>query len=146
MRYQADIQARQIVMQAHDMAAAANIDSGVCNRKWEEKQQSNQRRKKERDTWLTFSTQPTQEEKDKGLTTVFKRDDKALKRRGTDDREKDPAFVSDTYSGFAFLLLFACVLTLYVECYPGAFETAMYACESDDEEDLTKMGIYLYYL
>jgi IK cytokine len=47
------------------------------------------------------------------------------KKRTVDEREKDPGFVSETYS----------------ECYPGSFETAMYAYESDEEEDLTKMDM-----
>jgi len=47
------------------------------------------------------------------------------KRRETDEREKDPAFISDTYS----------------ECYPGAYETAEFAYESDEEEDLSKMDL-----
>jgi len=47
------------------------------------------------------------------------------KRKGVDEREKETSFVSDTYT----------------ECYPGAYETAMYAYESDEEEDLTKMDM-----
>jgi IK cytokine len=69
--------------------------------------------------------EPTQEEKDKGLTTVFRRDDSRLRKyKETDEREKDPAFVSDTYT----------------ECYPGAYETSL-AYESDEEEDITKMDL-----
>lgn len=34
-----------------------------------------------------------------------------------------------------------------IECYPASYETAMYAYESDDdEEDITKMGITNYYI
>ncbi|KAI4380311.1 hypothetical protein MLD38_006516 [Melastoma candidum] len=46
----------------------------------------------------------TQEEKDRGLGSVFKRDDQRLQqRREKDAREKDPNFISEIYS----------------ECYPG---------------------------
>ncbi|KAI3902158.1 hypothetical protein MKW92_040994 [Papaver armeniacum] len=46
----------------------------------------------------------TQEEKDRGLGSVFKRDDQRLQQlREKDAREKDPNFISDSYS----------------ECYPG---------------------------
>lgn len=45
-----------------------------------------------------------QEQRDRGIATVFRRDDAALARRKvTDKRELDPSFVSDVYS----------------ECYPG---------------------------
>jgi IK cytokine len=46
----------------------------------------------------------TQEEKDRGLGSVFKRDDQRLQQlREKDAREKDPNFISESYS----------------ECYPG---------------------------
>jgi len=66
----------------------------------------------------------SQEERDRGLPTVFRREG-ADNRRETDQREKDPSFVSETYS----------------ECYPGSYETAIYAYESDEEEDLSKMDL-----
>jgi len=47
-----------------------------------------------------------------------------FKRKETDEREKDPSFISDSYS----------------ECYPGTFEGISYAAyDSEEEEDLTKM-------
>ncbi|KAF8821243.1 RED family protein [Cardiosporidium cionae] len=69
----------------------------------------------------------TTKDQDKGLHSVYKRDEEALKKRGDEDeREKDPAYISDTY----------------MECYPGfgadvSFE--MYG--SDDEEDRSKMDM-----
>uniref|UniRef100_A0A0D3HRC3 RED-like N-terminal domain-containing protein n=1 Tax=Oryza barthii TaxID=65489 RepID=A0A0D3HRC3_9ORYZ len=58
----------------------------------------------------------TQADKDRGLGSVFKRDDERLKQlREKDSREKDPNFISDSYS----------------ECYPG----------SDEEDDLSKMDM-----
>mmetsp|Transcript_11753 Transcript_11753/g.22348 ORF Transcript_11753/g.22348 Transcript_11753/m.22348 type:complete len:264 (+) Transcript_11753:2-793(+) len=65
----------------------------------------------------------TQAEKDAGLGSVFKRNDDDLKqRRETDVRERDPSFVSDSYS----------------ECYPGYQEYSAQVV-SDDDEDLTQM-------
>eukprot|EP00898_Chlorokybus_atmophyticus_P006212 jgi/Chlat1/6592/Chrsp46S06088 len=69
----------------------------------------------------------TQAEKDRGLGSVFKRDDERLQAmREKDSREKDPNFISESYS----------------ECYPGYQEYATEVIEgSDDEEDLTKMDM-----
>eukprot|EP01018_Ginkgo_biloba_P012246 Gb_08082 [translate_table: standard] len=68
----------------------------------------------------------TQEEKDRGLGSVFKRDDQRLQqRREKDAREKDPNFISESYS----------------ECYPGYQEYNREVVDSDDEDDLTKMDM-----
>lgn len=68
----------------------------------------------------------TQEEKDRGLGSVFKRDDqRLLQLREKDAREKDPNFVSESYS----------------ECYPGYQEYNREVVDSDDEDDLSKMDM-----
>ncbi|KAL5572289.1 hypothetical protein UlMin_021886 [Ulmus minor] len=68
----------------------------------------------------------TQEEKDRGLGSVFKRDDQRLQQlREKDAREKDPNFISESYS----------------ECYPGYQEYNREIVDSDDEDDLTKMDM-----
>lgn len=68
----------------------------------------------------------TQEEKDRGLGSVFKRDDVRLQQlREKDAREKDPNFVSESYS----------------ECYPGYQEYNREVVGSDDEDDLSKMDM-----
>lgn len=68
----------------------------------------------------------TQDEKDRGLGSVFKRDDQRLQQcREKDAREKDPNFISESYS----------------ECYPGYQEYNREVVDSDDEEDLTKMDM-----
>lgn len=68
----------------------------------------------------------TQEEKDRGLGSVFKRDDqRLLSRRERDAREKDPNFISESYS----------------ECYPGYQEYNREIVESDEDEDLSKMDM-----
>lgn len=68
----------------------------------------------------------TQEEKDRGLGSVFKRDDQRLQqRREMDAREKDPNFISASYS----------------ECYPGYQEYNREIVDSDEDEDLTKMDM-----
>ncbi|XP_071733533.1 suppressor of mec-8 and unc-52 protein homolog 2 [Rutidosis leptorrhynchoides] len=69
----------------------------------------------------------TQEEKDRGLGSVFKRDDVRLQQlREKDAREKDPNFVSESYS----------------ECYPGYQEYNREVVGSDDDEDdLSKMDM-----
>ncbi|CAN0901204.1 Suppressor of mec-8 and unc-52 protein homolog 2 [Linum grandiflorum] len=68
----------------------------------------------------------TQEEKDRGLGSVFKRDDQRLQQlREKDAREKDPNFVSESYS----------------ECYPGYQEYNREVVDSDDEDDLSKMDM-----
>ncbi|XP_031477597.1 suppressor of mec-8 and unc-52 protein homolog 2 [Nymphaea colorata] len=68
----------------------------------------------------------TQEEKDRGLGSVFKRDDRRLQQlREKDAREKDPNFISESYS----------------ECYPGYQEYNHEIVDSDDEADLTKMDM-----
>jgi len=69
-----------------------------------------------------------QDEKDRGMASVFRRDDGRLRKmRETDQREKDPSFVSESYS----------------ECYPGSYETSyMFASyDSDEEEDFSKMDM-----
>ncbi|KAF0911619.1 hypothetical protein E2562_011236 [Oryza meyeriana var. granulata] len=68
----------------------------------------------------------TQADKDRGLGSVFKRDDERLKQlREKDAREKDPNFISDSYS----------------ECYPGYQEYNHEIAGSDDEDDLSKMDM-----
>lgn len=68
----------------------------------------------------------TQEEKDRGFGSVFKRDDQRLQqRREMDAREKDPNFISASYS----------------ECYPGYQEYNREIVDSDEDEDLTKMDM-----
>ncbi|GAB2291588.1 Smu-2 suppressor of mec-8 and unc-52 protein [Dionaea muscipula] len=68
----------------------------------------------------------TQEEKDRGLGSVFKRDDQRLQQlREKDAREKDPNFISESYS----------------ECYPGYQEYDREVVDSDDEDDLSKMDM-----
>ncbi|KAL6974451.1 Smu-2 suppressor of mec-8 and unc-52 protein [Sarracenia purpurea var. burkii] len=68
----------------------------------------------------------TQEEKDRGLGSVFKRDDQRLQQlRERDAREKDPNFISESYS----------------ECYPGYQEYNREIVDSDDEDDLSKMDM-----
>ncbi|XP_043704969.1 suppressor of mec-8 and unc-52 protein homolog 2 [Telopea speciosissima] len=68
----------------------------------------------------------TQEEKDRGLGSVFKRDDQRLQQlRERDAREKDPNFISESYS----------------ECYPGYQEYNREVVDSDDEDDLSKMDM-----
>lgn len=68
----------------------------------------------------------TQEDKDRGLGSVFKRDDQRLQqRRERDAREKDPNFISESYS----------------ECYPGYQEYNREVVDSDEDEDLTKMDM-----
>nr|CAB3459342.1 unnamed protein product [Digitaria exilis] len=68
----------------------------------------------------------TQADKDRGLGSVFKRDDQRLNQlREKDAREKDPNFISDSYS----------------ECYPGYQEYHNEVAGSDDEDDLSKMDM-----
>ncbi|VVB09074.1 unnamed protein product [Arabis nemorensis] len=68
----------------------------------------------------------SQEEKDRGLGSVFKRDDQRLQQlRERDAREKDPTFVSENYS----------------ECYPGYQEYNHEIVGSDEEADLSKMDM-----
>ncbi|XP_020101197.1 suppressor of mec-8 and unc-52 protein homolog 2 [Ananas comosus] len=68
----------------------------------------------------------TQEDKDRGLGSVFKRDDQRLQQlREKDAREKDPNFISESYS----------------ECYPGYQEYNHEIVDSDDEADLSKMDM-----
>ena len=68
----------------------------------------------------------TQAEKDRGLGSVFKRDDQRLNQlREKDARERDPNFISDSYS----------------ECYPGYQEYNNEIAGSDDEDDLSKMDM-----
>lgn len=68
----------------------------------------------------------SQEEKDRGLGSVFKRDDQRLQQlREKDSREKDPNFISESYS----------------ECYPGYQEYNREVVDSDDEADLSKMDM-----
>ncbi|KAI3814431.1 hypothetical protein L1987_14071 [Smallanthus sonchifolius] len=75
----------------------------------------------------TYEMDPmTQEEKDRGLGSVFKRDDVRLQQlREKDAREKDPNFISESYS----------------ECYPGYQEYNREVVDSDDEDDLSKMDM-----
>ncbi|CBZ56130.1 hypothetical protein NCLIV_065560 [Neospora caninum Liverpool] len=64
----------------------------------------------------------TTEEQDKGFHSVFRRDEKTMLQQRLqvlhDDREKDPAFVSDTYA----------------ECYPGFGSEVAYLGYDSDEE------------
>ncbi|KAJ0724078.1 putative RED-like protein [Helianthus annuus] len=62
------------------------------------------KKKKDKDSKGDYIVMMTQEEKDRGLGSVFKRDDMRLQQlREKDAREKDPNFISESYS----------------ECYPG---------------------------
>ncbi|KAK1620801.1 hypothetical protein QYE76_026318 [Lolium multiflorum] len=68
----------------------------------------------------------TQADKDKGLGSIFKNDDDRLKQlREKDAREKDPNFISDSYSA----------------CYPGFQGYNQEIAGSDDEDDLSKMDM-----
>ena len=68
----------------------------------------------------------TQEEKERGLGSVFKRDDQRLQQlKEKDSREKDPNFISESYS----------------ECYQGYQEYNREIVDSDDEDDLSKMDM-----
>lgn len=68
----------------------------------------------------------TQEQRDRGLGSVFKRDDQRLQQlREKDAREKDPNFISESYS----------------ECYPGYQEYNREVVDSEDEDDLSKMDM-----
>nr|CEL70886.1 TPA: RED family protein N-terminal region protein [Neospora caninum Liverpool] len=73
---------------------------------------------------IAFSTLvlTTTEEQDKGFHSVFRRDEKTMLQQRLqvlhDDREKDPAFVSDTYA----------------ECYPGFGSEVAYLGYDSDEE------------
>ncbi|PWA75867.1 Protein RED, C-terminal [Artemisia annua] len=78
------------------------------------------------DDGLNIEEAMTQEQKDRGLGSVFKRDDVRLQQlREKDAREKDPNFISDSYS----------------ECYPGYQEYNREVVGSDDEDDLSKMDM-----
>ncbi|GKB12385.1 suppressor of mec-8 and unc-52 protein homolog 2, partial [Tanacetum coccineum] len=78
------------------------------------------------DDGLNLEEAMTQEQKDRGLGSVFKRDDVRLQQlREKDAREKDPNFISDSYS----------------ECYPGYQEYNREVAGSDDEDDLSKMDM-----
>ena len=63
----------------------------------------------------------TKEQKDAGLASVYKRDDGA-KRKETDARMREAAFVPDAYG----------------ECYPGYHELGT-AVVDDDEADFSAM-------
>ncbi|KAK9916318.1 hypothetical protein WJX75_001184 [Coccomyxa subellipsoidea] len=66
----------------------------------------------------------SQQQKEAGLASVFKRDDDNLaRRREVDEREKDPNFVSDAYA----------------ECYPAYHEYNNTIVDSDDEADFSHM-------
>ena len=67
----------------------------------------------------------TQEEKDRGLGSVFKRDDQRLLQLREKDAREDPNFISESYS----------------ECYPGYQEYNREIVDSDDEDDLSKMDM-----
>lgn len=68
----------------------------------------------------------TQEDKDPGLGSVFKCGDQRLQQLSKKDvREKDPNFISESYS----------------ECYPGYQEYNREVVDSDDEADLSKMDM-----
>lgn len=64
----------------------------------------------------------TQQEKDAGLASVFKRDETKWRSKVADEKEKDPNYVDDFYS----------------ECYPSYMAFAQEVVDSDDE-DYTKM-------
>ncbi|KFG54208.1 RED family protein N-terminal region protein [Toxoplasma gondii FOU] len=68
----------------------------------------------------------TTEEQDKGFHSVFRRDEQTMLQQRLqvlhDDREKDPAFVSDTYA----------------ECYPGFGSEVAYLGYDSDEEGEAK--------
>ncbi|KAF9607758.1 hypothetical protein IFM89_000105, partial [Coptis chinensis] len=62
----------------------------------------------------------------RGFGSVFKRDDERLQQlREKDAREKDPGFISESYS----------------ECYPRYPEYNGEVVDSDDEDDLSKMDM-----
>ncbi|CAD6341376.1 unnamed protein product, partial [Miscanthus lutarioriparius] len=66
------------------------------------------------------------EQQGSGFGSVFKRDDQRLNQlREKDARERDPNFISDSYS----------------ECYPGYQEYNNEIAGSDDEDDLSKMDM-----
>eukprot|EP00271_Cylindrocystis_brebissonii_P022002 TRINITY_DN8216_c0_g3_i1.p1 TRINITY_DN8216_c0_g3~~TRINITY_DN8216_c0_g3_i1.p1 ORF type:complete len:515 (+),score=123.92 TRINITY_DN8216_c0_g3_i1:233-1546(+) len=76
------------------------------------------------DPGLSNAVFMSQEEKDRGLGSVFRRDDQRLVgQKENDPRERDPAFVSASYS----------------ECYPDYQGFTREVVESDEEEDLSKM-------
>ncbi len=61
----------------------------------------------------------TQQQKEAGMASVFKRDDDRLgQMKEADARERDPGFVSDAYA----------------ECYPGYHDFATAVVDSDDED------------
>ena len=61
----------------------------------------------------------TQQQKEAGMASVFKRDDTRLgQMKEADARERDPSFVSDAYA----------------ECYPGYHDFATAVVDSDDED------------
>ncbi|CAL8466768.1 g6304 [Coccomyxa elongata] len=66
----------------------------------------------------------SQQQKEAGLASVFKRDDDNLaRRREVDEREKEPGFVSDAYA----------------ECYPEYHGYNNTIVDSDDEADFSHM-------
>ncbi|KAK9805368.1 hypothetical protein WJX73_007555 [Symbiochloris irregularis] len=64
----------------------------------------------------------TQEQREAGLASVFRRDDDQGKRRDVDARERDPDFAPDAYA----------------ECYPD-YHGYAHAIVDSDEEDLSHM-------
>ncbi|KAJ0864796.1 putative protein RED [Helianthus annuus] len=84
------------------------------------------KKKKDKDSKGDYIVMMTQEEKDRGLGSVFKLDDMRLQQlREKDAREKDPNFISESYS----------------ECYPGYQEYNREVVDSDDGDDLSKMDM-----
>ncbi|KAK6945549.1 Protein RED, C-terminal [Dillenia turbinata] len=89
-------------------AMQAQALAGAYQGEWQEHQYSDQLAYSEQYLQqLNIPQDPrfmTQEQKDRGLGSVFKRDDQRLQQlREKDAREKDPNFISESYS----------------ECYPG---------------------------
>ncbi|KAK4370146.1 hypothetical protein RND71_009621 [Anisodus tanguticus] len=118
-------------------AVQAQAVAGVYQPEWQDYQYSEQLAYPEQYLQQNFDMQAgvnvlqdpsimTQEEKDRGLGSVFKRDDqRLLQLRERDAREKDPNFISESYS----------------ECYPGYQEYNREIVDSDDEADLSKMDM-----
>jgi len=79
---------------------------------------------------ISSAKERSQEDRDKGVATVFSRDAKFdesfRKRKTTNPKEKDPNFLSESYA----------------ECYPGTYETTYEVLEGSDEEaDFSKMDM-----
>ncbi|CAA6664592.1 unnamed protein product [Spirodela intermedia] len=112
-----------VIQQAQVVAAAAAAYQG----EWQQQQQQGwQYAEQQQAEYPEQYLQQQQRGQGPGLGSVFKRDDQRLQQlREKDAREKDPNFVSESYS----------------ECYPGYQEYNREIVESDDEDDLSKMDM-----